>query len=406
MPKSQQFQKLPAPWDRIFSLGTRTFVWGLLITIIYILRPFFLLIFLTFVFAYVQDHSVDGLQHRIKNRIVRVVLVFLILLSAIVGTGYFVGPRLENQVDDLMTNSPTYLKEADNGIHDFAKDKPWLQGLLQQDGKESKTDEPGGNGNKAKDKSTDGGQQDPVSKPQAVQRQPILQPLIAELLGVEASNDPRASLKNALEKLTGAIGVVWGVASSFFLSLLFSFLIVMDLPKLTRQVQGLANTKIGFIYSEVAENIRDFAKVVGRALEAQLFIAIANTVLTGIGIYFMGLPPLAFLCTIVFFCSFIPVAGVFISSVPICLVALQQSGISLMVIAIGLILLIHFIEAYFLNPRIYGHHLRMNAVLVLIVLTIGGTLFNVWGLILGLPIMNYVFRQAIHRPEDFGLHPR
>ena len=150
MPKSQQFQKLPAPWDRIFSLGTRTFVWGLLITIIYILRPFFLLIFLTFVFAYVQDHSVDGLQHRIKSRIVRVVLVFLILLSAIVGTGYFVGPRLENQVDDLMTNSPRYLKEADNGIHDFAKDKPWLQELLQQDGKEAKTDEPGGNGNKAK----------------------------------------------------------------------------------------------------------------------------------------------------------------------------------------------------------------------------------------------------------------
>ncbi|MHC4851637.1 MAG: AI-2E family transporter, partial [Planctomycetota bacterium] len=100
---------------------------------------------------------------------------------------------------------------------------------------------------------------------------------------------------------------------------------------------------------------------------------------------------------------FIPVAGVFISSVPICLVALQQSGISLMLIAIALILAIHFIEAYFLNPRIYGHHLRMNAVLVLIVLTIGGTLFGFWGLVLGLPIMNYVFRQAIHRPEDFGL---
>ncbi|MHC4918557.1 MAG: hypothetical protein ACYTKC_03080 [Planctomycetota bacterium] len=91
MAKSQQFQQLPAPWDRIFSLGTRTFVWGVLIGIIYILRPFFLLIFLTFVFAYIQAHSVDGLEHRIRSRLIRVILVFVMLLAAIVGTGYFIG---------------------------------------------------------------------------------------------------------------------------------------------------------------------------------------------------------------------------------------------------------------------------------------------------------------------------
>ena len=60
MPKSETFQKLPAPWDRIFSLATRFFVWALLVAIIYILRPFFLLIFLTFVFAYIQSHGVEG----------------------------------------------------------------------------------------------------------------------------------------------------------------------------------------------------------------------------------------------------------------------------------------------------------------------------------------------------------
>ena len=74
MPKSEQFQKLPAPWDRIFSLGTRTFVWVLLIGILYILRPFFLLIFLTFVFAYIQSHGVEGLRHRFRHRADRVTI--------------------------------------------------------------------------------------------------------------------------------------------------------------------------------------------------------------------------------------------------------------------------------------------------------------------------------------------
>ena len=56
-----------------------------------------------------------------------------------------------------------------------------------------------------------------------------------------------------------------------------------------------------------------------------------------------------------------------VSSAPICLEALSQSGVQLMVLTIVMILIIHFVEAYFLNPRIFGHHLHMNAVLVLIV---------------------------------------
>jgi predicted PurR-regulated permease PerM len=167
-------------------------------------------------------------------------------------------------------------------------------------------------------------------------------------------------------------------------------------------VQNLRYTKLGFIYDEVADNIQDFGRVLGTALEAQLFIAIANTILTAIGLWLMGLPSLVFLSTIVFFCSFIPVAGVFLSSTPICLVALQvqpNGGVKLMLVAIGLILLIHFIEAYFLNPKIFGHHFRMNAVLVLIVLTIGGKLFGVWGLVLGLAVVNYFFAHAIRYPK-------
>ena len=205
-------------------------------------------------------------------------------------------------------------------------------------------------------------------------------------------------MRQTVEKLQGIAGNLLGIGSSFLLSLLFSFLIVLDLPKLTRSVNNLRHTKVGFIYEEVADNIKDFGRVLGTALEAQLFIAIANTILTAIGLWMMGLPSLVFLSTIVFFCSFIPVAGVFLSSTPICLVALQvepNGGVKLMLVAVGLILLIHFIEAYFLNPKIFGHHFRMNAVLVLIVLTVGGKLFGVWGLVLGLPVVNYFFAHAI-----------
>ena len=172
-------------------------------------------------------------------------------------------------------------------------------------------------------------------------------------------------------------------------------MIVLDLRKIKRGVKGLAKTKIGFIYDEVADNVAGFGRVLGRALEAQLFIAICNTILTAVCIWIMGIPNLLVLSTIVFFCSFIPVAGTFISSTPIALLALQGGGVGDMSIVIVMIVIVHLVETYVLNPQIYGHHMHMNPVLVLIVLTIAGKLFGVWGLILGIPMVNYIFRHAI-----------
>ena len=124
MPKSEKFQQLPAPWDRIFALSTRLFVWALLITVIYILRPFFLLMFLTFVFAYIQSHAVQGLAHRFKNRVYRVMLVFMIFLGVIVGTFYFLTPHVRNQMEDFGENYTVYMEQADKAIYNFIDNNP------------------------------------------------------------------------------------------------------------------------------------------------------------------------------------------------------------------------------------------------------------------------------------------
>jgi predicted PurR-regulated permease PerM len=137
-----------------------------------------------------------------------------------------------------------------------------------------------------------------------------------------------------------------------------------------------------------------------------MFIAICNTILTAIGLWMMGLTQnLLVLSAIVFVFSFIPVFGTILSSIPICLLALQTGGVTTMVLAILMICAVHALETYVLNPQIYGHHMHMNPVLVLIVLTIGGKLFGVWGLLLGIPIVNYVFRHAIRRADPAAAHP-
>ena len=87
--QQSKLRSLPPPWDRIFPLGTRLLVWGLLFGVLYILRSFFLLIFLTFVFAYIQSTSVRSLTSVIKNRALRVVIVAAVFLSALIAIGIF-----------------------------------------------------------------------------------------------------------------------------------------------------------------------------------------------------------------------------------------------------------------------------------------------------------------------------
>lgn len=382
-PPEPQFKPLPAPWDRLFSLGTRVFVWGTLLGILYILRPFFLMVFLTFVFAYIQAHGVDGLAHRIRNRPTRVVLVFLVLLGALVAIGFFVAPHIQDETSKLAKEYPTHLEQIDRSVRRIAEQYQ-IRPLLKFESKQLINDLIG-------------------LGDLAVDTPALDQP------GTAPGRSEGDALKKTMALLTDIGTTLLSIGSAFLLSLLFSFLIVLDLPRLTRAVKALGGTKIGFIYHEAAGNIYNFCRVLGRALEAQLFIALTNTILTAIGLYLLGIPNIVFFSTIVFLCSFIPVAGVFISSTPICLTALGMTdgGPGLMVAVIVMMVIVHFIEAYFLNPLIYGHQLRMNAVLVLIILTIGGKLFGVWGLILGLPVMNYVFGHAIrHRkPEQISTQP-
>lgn len=398
---------LPPPWDRIFSLATRTFVWALLISVLYILRPFLLLVFLTFVFAYIQAHGVEGLGHRIKNRALRVVIVGLVFLGTLLATGFTLLPQVQDQAKQFLNNKDVYIADADKQLNSFLSEYPSVYTSLAKQ-KRALEDAAASATTSDEVDTQDEATEPPVSPPEERREGPEDTPesageggAVEQLPNLHLIRDLVDNVGKSLAENPLEIGQsVLSSVSSFLLSLLFSFLIVLDLRKIKRGVKGLANTKIGFIYDEVADNIAGFGRVLGRALEAQLFIAICNTVLTAACIWVMGIPNLLVLSTIVFFCSFIPVAGTFISSTPIALLALQGGGVGDMSIVIVMIVIVHLVETYVLNPQIYGHHMHMNPVLVLIVLTIGGKLFGVWGLILGIPIVNYVFRHAIRHPAE------
>jgi predicted PurR-regulated permease PerM len=104
------------------------------------------------------------------------------------------------------------------------------------------------------------------------------------------------------------------------------------------------------------------------------------------------------LSVIVFVCSFVPVLGVLISTVPLVLVALNAGGPSLALAAIALVIVAHTVEAYLLNPMIYGKHLNLNPVLTLIILYVAYHAFGLWGMLLGVPVARYFIHDVFGVP--------
>lgn len=370
------FRSLPQPWDRLLPHVATLMVWGVLFAVIYLLRSFFLLLFLTFVFSYIQARSVNRLETIIKNRVVRVALVALFLLGVLTATGVFLVPKVKTQTEVFVSQFGAYLGRVDQELFKLEKEYPLLGEILPEI------------------LSNDPSAADAAEK-KGLKNSPSAS-LLQQFLGLGEAASGLQNVNQMLDTLGNIGGKIASAASAFLLSLLFSFLIVLDLTKLGASVRELESTKLWFIYHSVADDIREFSQVLGKALEAQLIIAIINSFLTALGISLLGLGQhVAFLSVIVFFCSFFPVIGVFISSIPICLIALQSDGLQTMFLGILLIAIIHLIEGYILNPRIYGSYMRINSVIILIILTIGGKLFSFWGLILGVPICTYIFGHAI-----------
>lgn len=393
-PFSEHF---PPPWNRIFPYAANIFAWGVLIGLIYLLRSFFLLIFLTFVFSYIQASGSIRLKPYIKNRIVRVTLVALAFISVLTSAGIFLAPKVKTQTEIFASQFAMYVIRVDEELYRLEAKYPILGELLPElvaaHNAQIIEQEAGATAEASS-------QTQSQTQPRKSLRHSPTAALLQQFLGLGESSNGIQNINQFIDTLGNVGGKVLSITTNFLLSLLFSFLIVLDLPVLGRHVRGLAKTRLRFIYLAVADNIREFSLVLGRALEAQLIIAIINSGLTAIGISLLGLGQnVAFLSVIVFFFSFFPVVGVFISSIPICLVALQSQGLHTMILAIVMITVIHLVEGYILNPRVYGSYMRINSVIILIILTLGGKLFGFWGLLLGVPVCTYIFGYAI-RPDN------
>lgn len=200
-------------------------------------------------------------------------------------------------------------------------------------------------------------------------------------------------MSQAKHGVTIAVSTLTSIGSmtvTFLMSFILSFFYSLELNQMNEFTRTFLDSDFGWFFSDIDYFGKKFVNTFGVVLEAQLFIALCNTVITTICLLFMHMPQIFALALMVFIFSLIPVAGVIISLIPLSMVAYSVGGIRDVIYIIIMICVIHALEAYVLNPKFMSSKTELPIFYTFIVLLVAEHFFGTWGLIVGVPIFTFL----------------
>lgn len=194
-------------------------------------------------------------------------------------------------------------------------------------------------------------------------------------------------LQSSAERI--ATGVFTGVSTAtsaivtLFLTLVLAFFFVKDGPRLMPWLHGLTGSRSGRHLEEVLTRVWN---TLGGFIRAQALVSLIDAVLIGAGLVILGIPLALVLVVLTFLGGFIPIVGAFVAGALAVLVALVAKGVPTALIVLAIIIVVQQLEGNVLQPILQSRTMHMHAVVVLLAITAGGSLWGIVGAFLAVPV--------------------
>lgn len=183
---------------------------------------------------------------------------------------------------------------------------------------------------------------------------------------------------------------IWQAVLQIFISILLSLFYLLSKDHVVKFTASFKNSLLSRFFVEVEYFSLTFTNSFGKVIEVQFLIAFINASLTTFVLWILHFPQLLGLWLMIFFLGLIPVAGVFISLIPLCIIAYSIGGGIKILYVLILILCVHALESYVLNPKLMSVKTHVPVFYTFIVLLIAEHFMGIWGLILGIPIFIFL----------------
>lgn len=183
--------------------------------------------------------------------------------------------------------------------------------------------------------------------------------------------------------LTGTITTVFGGLANLVLMLTMAIFLALDAPG----YRGGFLRLIPLFYRERAAGILDeCGTALARWMGGQALDMLVVALLTGLGLWLLGVPLAMVLGLIAGLTNIIPVIGPFMSGIPAVMFALTQ-GVDQAAYVTLLFVVIQQIEGNVLMPMIQKYAAHLPPVLTVLAIVAFGSLFGLFGIILATPLL-------------------
>ena len=329
-------------------------VMGVIWMILDLLKPFIYGIMMAFVFSLPMNFFMKKLPENLRfKRLLAAILSLLLILGVIGFIFWIVVPQVVDNFVALANALPGYLDSLED----------WIEMLL--------TDHP---------------------IPNDVWAQ-------IEAYAKEFQEMAVSLVKNGLPHLISmASGFASGIAN-FFMAIVIAVYLTVSKEKLKRQFKE-------FLYAFTSTKVNHFLYKVGNLMNStfsnfvsgQLVEAIIIGVLCYIGCLIFKFPYAPILSVIIGCTNIIPIFGaIFGVGLSALLVAFDAPVQGVFFIIFGIFL--QQFESNLIYPRVVGNTVGLSGLWVLFAITVGGGLFGIVGMVLGLPIFSIIYallREEMH----------
>ncbi len=311
----------------------------------------------TVVVKTIEKHSVNMEKKRRRRcaaaRALSITVAYILVFAIIVGICIAVVPSVASSIIDLADQMPGYIKKLDVFLQDFFANNPEIAGLISDGFTEIDS---------------------------IVQKiSGMIEPMAGDIIG-SVSN---GVLKFAAGLLTGLKNVVIGLIIGIYLLFSKERLLAQIKKILFAFLKNSICQRVFYVAGKSNEIFKNF--VVSNLLDSLIVFAAMS-----IGMAAMGMPYPLLLATVCGVTNLIPFFGPFIGAIPCGLIILLVDPVK--VIWFGLfVLILQQLDGNVIKPHLFGESMGLPAVWVLVSITIGGGLFGIPGMLLGVPVFAVVY---------------
>lgn len=199
----------------------------------------------------------------------------------------------------------------------------------------------------------------------------------------QAADRAKDGLGSMVGTVVRGVGTVVDGIVTAVLALFLMFFFLKDgprfLPWLGRQLPGRLATDVPVVMARGWDTLGAFVR-------SQAAVGLIDAVLIGLGLWVLDVPLVLPLSVLTFVAAFVPIIGALFAGLVAVLIALVSNGLTDALLVLAVIVVVQQLEGNVFQPMIQSRGLGLHAAVILLAVTLGGSLAGIVGSLLAVPV--------------------